>query len=207
MENQNPFFSVIIPTYNRSHVISNAIQSVIEQLFSHWELIIIDDGSVDDTASKVRQFNDSRIKYHFQENTERSQARNNGISLAKGKYICFLDSDDTYCNNHLNSFYNFIIKNNFPVGLLFSNPMILNDGIESVENIEPFDGKNSLSYILRNSIIPDRVCIHSQVFEHYQFNPKIHIGEDTILWAQITNTFPMWHVNEYSVKYVIHDDN
>jgi glycosyltransferase involved in cell wall biosynthesis len=100
-----------------------AVQSVINQSFLNWELIIIDDGSKDNTKDVVEQFKDTRIKYHYQKNTERSQARNNGIDFSKGSYICFLDSDDEYCNNHLSVFYSFINLNQNPVGLFFSNPI------------------------------------------------------------------------------------
>ena len=206
-ELNTPFFSIVIPTYNRAHVLPKAIQSVLNQIFSNWELIIIDDGSKDNTAEVVAHFKDERIKYHAQANTERSQARNNGIKISQGKYICFLDSDDEYCNNHLNAFYDFIIANQNPIGFIFSNPIIINNGIETREKIPTFINTDTLSYILNNSIIPDRVCIHREVFSHFQFNPKVHIGEDTILWAQITNAYPMWHLNEYTVKYLIHDDN
>jgi glycosyltransferase involved in cell wall biosynthesis len=207
METQSPFFSVIIPTYNRAHIIHKAIQSIINQHFLNWELIIIDDGSKDSTQTVVKQFKDDRIRYYYQENTERSQARNNGIKIAKGIYICFLDSDDEYCNNHLSAFYRFIMEHQQPVGLIFSNPIVISEGKETRETVATFDKEDTLGYILMNSIIPDRVCIHAQVFAQHQFNPNIHIGEDTILWAQITNHFSMWHLNEYTVKYLIHDDN
>jgi len=92
----NPFFSIIIPTYNRASMIPKAIESVLQQTFVEWELIIIDDGSIDNTAEIVKTYTDSRIKYIWQENQERSVARNKGISIAKGRYICFLDSDNKY---------------------------------------------------------------------------------------------------------------
>ena len=91
-----PFFSVVIPTYNRAHLIKETIESVQKQTFSDWELIIVDDGSTDDTKSVVKSVDDKRIQYVFQENAERSVARNNGFRHAKGQYICFLDSDDYY---------------------------------------------------------------------------------------------------------------
>jgi glycosyltransferase involved in cell wall biosynthesis len=207
METNTPFFSIVIPTFNRAHVIEKAIQSVINQTFTDWELIIIDDGSKDNTTAVIGKFKNDKIKYNYQKNTERSKARNNGIELAKGKYICFLDSDDEYCAHHLNSFYKFIEANAYPKGLIFSNPIVIHNGNETKEAVAKFDCKESLAYILTNSIIPDRVCIHREVFKVYQFNPKVYIGEDTILWSQITNTFPMWHLNEYTVKYVIHDEN
>ena len=91
----NHLFSIILPTFNRSVLITKAIESVINQTYTNWELIIIDDGSTDNTKSVLENYlSDSRIKYFFQENQERSVARNNGIKRAKGDYICFLDSDD-----------------------------------------------------------------------------------------------------------------
>lgn len=95
------YFSVIIPTYNRSDRIKSAIQSVLDQNFEDWELIVVDDGSTDGTKTVVDDIHDSRIKYHYQENAERGAARNKGVSLATGKYVFFLDSDDYIYPEHL----------------------------------------------------------------------------------------------------------
>ena len=106
--------SIILPTYNREDFILTAINSVVAQTYNDWELIIIDDGSTDSTKDFIAPYTkDLRIRYYFQKNQERSAARNNGIDLAKGKFICFLDSDDYYLSNHLS---------------------ILNDEIEKLHN-------------------------------------------------------------------------
>lgn len=91
-------FSIIIPTYNSSSVISCAIESVIAQTYSDWELIIIDDGSSDSTHDICMRYvsGDSRINYIKQTNQGPSSARNHGIDFASGEFITFLDSDDTY---------------------------------------------------------------------------------------------------------------
>ncbi|MCI0616687.1 glycosyltransferase, partial [bacterium] len=89
-----PIFSVVIPTYNRGHVLTRAIQSVLNQTFSDFELIIVDDGSTDKSLELVEQINDPRIFYIRQENQGVSAARNAGVKVSKGKYITFLDSDD-----------------------------------------------------------------------------------------------------------------
>ncbi len=100
-----PLFSIVIATYNRVQFISKAIQSVQNQTYADWELIIVDDGSKDNTKEVVELFLiDTRIKYVYQENQERSVARNNGIAQSQGEYICFLDSDDYYLPNHLETF-------------------------------------------------------------------------------------------------------
>lgn len=206
-EQLNPFFSVILPTYNRAHSIANAIKSLLIQEFKNWELIIIDDGSSDNTKELVGNFDDLRIKYHYQNNTERSVARNNGFKVSKGKYICFLDSDDEYCANHLIAFYSFLEINSFPVAMVFSNAMVIKDGICFNEPVAKLEKGDSLAYILQNSIIPDRVCLHAHILKEYQFNPQVNIGEDAILWAQLTSKYPLMHLNEATIKYHVHDDN
>ena len=104
--NNNPFFSIIIPTYNRENFLEKAINSIVDQTYYNWELIIIDDGSTDKTKELIDKFQikDSRIIYLYQKNQERSAARNNGIKNSRGKYICFLDSDDEFKPNHLQLF-------------------------------------------------------------------------------------------------------
>ena len=102
-------FSIILPTFNRGHMIRLAIESVLSQTYNDWELIIVDDGSTDKTKDVIDKFieKDNRVKYLYQKNQERSAARNNGIKEAKGDWICFLDSDDIYHVNHLEEFKNF----------------------------------------------------------------------------------------------------
>jgi glycosyltransferase involved in cell wall biosynthesis len=202
-----PFFSVILPTYNRAHSIANAIKSLLIQDFKNWELIIIDDGSTDNTKEVVEKFNDLRIKYHYQNNTERSVARNNGFKVSKGNYICFLDSDDEYCANHLSAFYNFLESNGFPKAMIFSNAMVIKDGICYNEPTAKLELGDPLGYILQNSIIPDRVCLHADILKDYQFSPLVNIGEDAILWAQLTSKYPLLHLNETTIMYHVHDDN
>ena len=114
------FFTIIIPTYNRANFLPNTINSVIKQTYSNWELIIIDDGSTDHTKQVVASFQDERIKYIYQENAERSAARNNGIKNATGEWVCFLDSDDYYLPNHLEEFHLFIKNHNISKAFILS---------------------------------------------------------------------------------------
>ena len=109
------FFSIILNTYNRASFLPKAINSVISQLYKEFELIIVDDGSTDNTAEIIGTYNDNRIKYFFIQNSERGFARNFGIKKAEGKYIAFLDSDDYFKENHLSAAFFFIEQNNNPV--------------------------------------------------------------------------------------------
>jgi glycosyltransferase involved in cell wall biosynthesis len=101
-----PFFSVIIPAYNRANSIERAINSVLEQTYSNFEIIVVDDGSTDNTKNIVSAVNDSRVKYVYQYNKGVCAARNHGTCIALGTYFVFLDSDDYVENNWLEDFYN-----------------------------------------------------------------------------------------------------
>lgn len=95
-----PAVSVIIPTYNRAQLVTEAIESVLAQSYQDFELIIIDDGSADDTQERLKRFAD-RIRYQYQENHGISHARNAGLRLAQAGYVAFLDSDDLWTKDKL----------------------------------------------------------------------------------------------------------
>lgn len=90
----NNLFSIIIPTYNRAHIVARAIQSVLNQTYQTFEVIVVDDGSTDNTYDVIQSINDERLHYYSQQNQGRSAARNTGVAKACGQYITFLDSDD-----------------------------------------------------------------------------------------------------------------
>lgn len=122
------FFSIVLPTFNRGRLISRAIESVLHQAFSEWELLIIDDGSRDDTFGAIRNYvlNDERIRYHFSRNRGLAMARNLGCSMARGNYFTFLDSDDEYREDHLQSRYN-ILSRTPAIELLHGGVEIIGD--------------------------------------------------------------------------------
>ncbi|HEU4575151.1 MAG TPA: glycosyltransferase family 2 protein [Chitinophagaceae bacterium] len=94
-----PLVSIIMPTYNAAAYISAAIDSVIRQTYTNWELLIIDDGSTDETKTIVFGYHDIRIRYYYQENSGVSVARNKGLAEMKGDFFCFLDADDSFPEN------------------------------------------------------------------------------------------------------------
>jgi len=94
-------FSIVIPTYNRAEFVVKTIASLIGQEFSNFEIIVVDDGSTDDTRARVTSISDPRVNYFYKQNGERGAARNFGCIISKGKYINFFDSDDYAYPNHL----------------------------------------------------------------------------------------------------------
>ncbi len=107
----SPYFSVIIPTYNRESFLFLATNSVLNQSFQDFELIIVDDGSTDNTKELLKSLKDPRIKIFYQDNKGVSSARNKGISESFGEFICFLDSDDQFNNSKLEKAKEVIDKN------------------------------------------------------------------------------------------------
>jgi len=102
--------SVVIPLYNKQLYIKRAIESILNQTFERFELIIIDDGSTDESPSIVSEINDPRIFYYLKKNGGESSARNLGIIKAKYDYICFLDADDEWLPNHLETINSIILR-------------------------------------------------------------------------------------------------
>ena len=99
-------FSVIIPTYNRTKYIREAVASVYRQSFTNWEIVMVDDGSDVPAITLFRDLaDDTRFTYHYQKNRGLGEARRVGAELARGEYICYLDDDDYYLPNHLATVY------------------------------------------------------------------------------------------------------
>ncbi|MGI9535030.1 MAG: glycosyltransferase [Thermodesulfobacteriota bacterium] len=107
-----PLVSVLMPAYNHEKFIGETIESVLNQTLKNIELIIINDGSTDNTDKVIKKFNDSRIKYIFQENKDAPFTINKAISMAKGKYISIINSDDVYHEDRLSLIYNLARENN-----------------------------------------------------------------------------------------------
>jgi glycosyltransferase involved in cell wall biosynthesis len=120
-----PHVSVIIPSYNYADYVSACIQSVLDQTYTDFEVIVVDDGSKDNTAEVVKRFADARVRYIYQENKGLPGARNTGIRAAQGELLAFLDSDDKYHPRKLEIQTTFL-QQNPEVGLVYNSRFIVN---------------------------------------------------------------------------------
>ncbi len=200
----SPFFTVIIPTYNRAHLIKRPIESVIAQTFPSWELIIVDDGSTDNSEQAVKSFSDNRIRYIFQKNQERSAARNTGIQNAQGQYICFLDSDDYYLPNHLESFRKKIEAENFPVAVIYCDTVEDNNGKLIRAPAPVIHARNNVEWVVQMTLGTPRTCTHRSILEKHRFDPSITVGEDVDLWVRALKEYPVIYNNDCTVAFVSH---
>lgn len=185
-----PFFSIIIATYNRGHLIGKTIRSVLNQSLSDYELIIIDDGSTDNTRYVVSSYNNKKLRYVHTQNQERGAARNKGIELSKGKYITFLDSDDLLYPDYLSHAQSCIKEDTY----------FLHTGYEIKESggkrtfVSSEKIKNLNRYILSgNHISCIGIFISKTVFEQVLFcsDRRLAGSEDWLLWLQISARFKM----------------
>lgn len=201
-----PFFSIVIPTFNRAKLIETAINSVLAQNFTDWELVIVDDGSTDETRSIVAPYlGDARIRYHFQENKELNGARNTGIDLASGTYICFLDDDDYYLDNHLGVLADFIERNDAPKGLIRTGTYYKRG--EKMEELPNFTKHHAspFEFIWKNPVNLLSIAIHRQVLHNQRFAEDFLLYEDVHFLFRAILDFPFFQISDYTVVYVNHD--
>lgn len=203
------FFSIIIPTYNREHFLPKAIESVINQTFTDWELIIVDDGSMDNTRNIVEPYlADTRIRYIFQYNQERCVARNTGINTSKGQFITFLDSDDYFLPNRLALLHNYIIEDNSANSFYYSGLTIEKDGkAANRAEILPDTFQNVYDFICTSIIFSQQVCIRRNVLLKHQFDPRYVVGEDMELWLRVaTEHRPKFIPDQATIIVCEHDE-
>ena len=203
------FISVIIPLYNKQDYICATLNSALAQTFTDFEIIIINDGSSDGSEAIVKKFNDARIIYVKTDNKGVSAARNNGINRAKGKVIAFLDADDIWEKQHLQTLYDLYVK--YPeAGMLASRytikigkgkllkPVLLNvpDDFEGIV-ADAFEA--SLVYRLA---VTSAVAVPKYVFDKIgTFNEQVTHPEDTELWIRIGIAYAVAISNAYTMVY------
>lgn len=207
--NNPPLISVIIPCYNRENFIGKTIESVISQTYKNWECIIVDDGSTDKSAEKIKEYisKHSSIKYRYQKNQERCIARNNGIQNAKGKYIAFLDSDDIWLNNHLQEFIKHLEDFQDEKCLFFSKVFYCqNDKIELKKDSE-LNKVELFHFLLTETFSTSRIIIHRDILAKYKFDPSLPGVEDLDLTLRIATEFPIVQMPQPTVHYFLGEES
>jgi GT2 family glycosyltransferase len=193
--------SVIIPTYNRRHVLVRALKSVINQNCPAKEIIVIDDGSSDGTEHMIQQ-QFPQVRYCYQPNQGVSHARNAGIKLATGDWIAFLDSDDEWLPDKL-SRQSTALEKNPELKICHTEEIWIRHG-KRVNQMNKH--KKSGGWIFQHclplcAMSPSSILIHRSVFEQTGlFDESLPACEDYDLWLQITARFPVLFIDQPLIK-------
>lgn len=185
-----PTVSAIITTYNRAHMVGEAIQSVLDQTYADFELIVVDDGSIDDTKKIVLGFADERIQYVYQPNAGLAAARNTGIRHSTGKYLAFLDDDDLFLPNKLELQVPFL-EHNPEIGWV-SGGFFVTDGEHRVlaerRPWTSFPDLRTKTWLFSCMIAPHTTLItHQWLTKVGGFDPDMRYGEDWDLWLRLAH--------------------
>lgn len=192
MNENKPTFSVVIPLYNKEKHIRRAIDSVLNQDYKDFNIIIIDDGSSDSSREIVENYKDTQIKYFRQENQGVSIARNNGIKYSSGDYIALLDADDEWTKTHLSDILTMIKK--YPNSGIYATAYMIVDEKGLKKKLWEDEGNSIYPIDFFKETYPDKklpitassVCIPKDMFIKYGFFQENHPrGEDLDLWARI----------------------
>lgn len=193
--NYTPLISIVIPVFNRENTLHYCIDSILQQKYKNWELLLVDDGSLDKSAEICKDYEsrDSRIHYFYQENQGAGPARNKGLENAKGEWVTFIDSDDAIMPNHLDQVVSHgkgrdLLMVNHGKGCYAGNNLICNDIYwKDIPNTR-IDGNTEIIQFLYGTLNPYKYfnyCCWDKFFSmevinsnHLRFPTDIPTGQD-----------------------------
>ncbi len=213
-----PAVSVVIPTYNRVHLLREAVESVFGQSFTDFETIVVDDGSTDDTRRVVLEYGE-RIRYFYQTNRGRSAARNSGLARANGRYVLFLDSDDLLLPRSLEVLATFL-DSHPRVGVAYSNARLCDVKAHDLGALvieQPAVTKLGRADFLERLVLNNVVgAIHCAMIRRewldrvdpFGFDESLEVEEDADLWIRLVVAgCEFQHLNEMTCVYRQHPGN
>lgn len=205
-------FSVVIPLYNKAPYVRKALESVFVQTFRDFELIVVDDGSTDNSLNVAKEVLDASGIDHqliHQDNAGVSTARNNGVAASHGDYVCFLDADDWWAPSFLERM-DWLIKEYPDAGIYGVNYYIISRGKQRVALHIPSTGYINYCDCYRKLQMPltsISVAIPKEVFQEMNgFKPHLKLGEDFDLWIRIALTKKVAYLDE-PLAYYFQDSN
>ena len=212
---RDSWVTIMMPAYNAALYIGEAIESVISQSYQNWELIVVDDGSTDETVTIVEGFLDPRIKLIRQPNGGESVARNAALQAMQGEYLAFLDADDKFMSNHLELSLS-VLRNHTDLDAVYTDGYYINsDGIQmgslSSQRRGPFHGWIFDALVRASDVFGPPICVVLRT-EHIiknslRFDPRIVIGPDWDFLTRFSERANFGYVDDQTVQYRIHDTN
>jgi glycosyltransferase involved in cell wall biosynthesis len=204
-----PKVSVIIPTYNRSQMLKNTIQSVLQQTEQDLEIIVIDDGSTDDTSQVVESLSDGRIRYYYKTNSGAAGARNLGLSKCKGEFVAFLDSDDLWPENYIETMVS-ALSNEKDIGVAYSPITLTYTDGRIIKSYKRPEGKSGwiTSELFRNSFIwPSAIVLRATVCKKFFFDEVLITSEDSDAFLRLSADTQFLFVPDVEAFHLLPDDS
>ncbi|MDY6798542.1 MAG: glycosyltransferase [Pseudomonadota bacterium] len=199
MSISSPVVSVVTPTYNRAGFLLQAIESVLQQTFGDFELIVVDDGSTDDTPQLMdRYLQDTRVRYFKQSNQGQSVARNRGIKEAQGEYICFLDSDNAWHEDKLEKSLE-AFRQNPGFHVVYGDYMVIDaEGNElGVNQMRRYTGRVTAHLLKDNFVSMNTTMTRRNCFrEMGGFDEKDRLAEDYGLWLRFSTRYRFYYLDQ-----------
>lgn len=197
--------------YNSENYISDSIKSILEQSFSDFELLIVNDGSTDQTVAVIEKFNDPRIRLvHNDKNRGLTYTRNVALTEARGEYIAILDSDDIAIKNRLELQYNFF-RQHPEYALCGGHGVFINQRAELTNNsdlIVPVGAeKIKMTLLFENTFVNSSVMYKTSIYKELNGYQDYAPAEDYELFIRIAEKYPVWNLDQILVKYRIHENN
>jgi glycosyltransferase involved in cell wall biosynthesis len=202
----NPLVSIVIPTYNRATYIFKTIQTLLNQTYNNFEILVIDDGSTDNTEEVLKQIQDPRVTYFKKNNAERGAARNYGAKLAKGAYINFFDSDDVAYPNHVETAYNSIEALNNPEVFHLGYDVKDAEGV-LIRNAGTWPSSINKRLIDGNHLSCNGVFIRKDIALQFPFSEirELSASEDYVLWLRLASRFTIHCISAITSTVVNHE--
>lgn len=188
--------SVVTPTYNRARFLPDAIASVLVQTYADLELIILDDGSVDDTREVLEPFlADGRVRYFYQENQGQSHARNHALDHASGDFIAFLDSDDVWSSDKLEK--QLVVFEAHPeVDIVHGDEALIDEcgAVTSLKNMKRYSGRIARYLLADNSVSITTALVKRRCFDEMGgFDTSIGVADDYELWLRFSARYLFYY--------------
>ena len=198
--------SVVIPTYNRAHLIKESIQSVLDQTLQPYEIIVVDDFSTDNTEDVVNSFNSPLIKYvKNQRKKGANGARNTGILIAQGEYIAFHDSDDLFFKDKLRKQIQYMSQN-INIGLCFCSIKKKNAGLlaKKVVPNKKIKRKNIKKKLREYNVVSTQaIVVRNSLAREVMFNEDLKRFQDWDFVLRFSKKYEIYHLNEALVLQII----
>ncbi|AMO54714.1 hypothetical protein GZ77_24075 [Endozoicomonas montiporae] len=216
MNDKTVLFSIVIPAYNYAHFLPETVESILQQTYSHYEIIIVNDGSTDNTDEVVHelisQHPNKTIKYLVQENAGLSATRNNGANIARGDYLFFLDSDDKLLPDALDSLHKTIRQHpeaGFIIGRYYSVDNAGKRKARCLWNLTGSKVEDFKTYALDNkkSMLSSCVLHKKDVFLKYYFHEHLRQSEDEPLFSHLLANENVVKIDEYVSEIRKHENS